>query len=108
MPFKKLNLFKRSKDHNSPTDNVFQLVAGTFSPIEAADVLLSLINYKIKYHSVQILNLQDRDELFIKNSETRIEALKETKQKMTKLIIDARKEGASLEINSIVSVILKK
>lgn len=67
------------------TDEIVQLVYGIFNPAETTCVLLSLISYK-KIHSVQILNMQEGDSKAILNSEKRIEELKETKNKMTKLI----------------------
>ena len=105
MNLKKLNPFKQT--HTKETNEVVQLVTGTFSPAEAADVLLSLINYKIKFHSVQILNLQDGENDVIEKSEKRIQELKEAKNKMTRLILDARHKGQNLEIDSMISITLK-
>lgn len=105
MNLKKLNPFKHSTSNSA--DELVQLVTGTFGPAEAADVLLSLINYKIKFHSVQILNLQSHEKEAIEKSEKRIEELKIAKQKMTQLILEARKKGQNLEINSIISIALK-
>lgn len=102
MNLKKLNPFKQTTANE--TNEVVQLVTGTFSPPEAADVLLSLINYKIKFHSVQILNLQGCENDIIEKSEKRIEELKKAKNKMTQLILDARQKGQSLEINSMISI----
>lgn len=105
MNLKKFNLFKNSP--TTTTNELVQLVTGTFGPAEAADVLLSLINYKIKFHSVQILNLQDHETEAIEKSEKRIEELKIAKQKMTQLILDARSKGQNLEIDSVISISLK-
>lgn len=105
MNLKKFNPFKNSTVNTQ--NELVQLVSGTFGPAEAADVLLSLINYKIKFHSVQILNLQGHEKGSIEKSENRIEELKIAKQKMTQLILDARKKGQNLEINSVISITLK-
>ncbi len=105
MDLKKLNPFHTSSPKRNST--IFQLVSGTFGPGEAADVLLSLVNYKIKFHSVQLLNLPDNEKAAIEQSEQRIAELKIVKQQMTALILDARKNGQHLEINSDLSVTLK-
>lgn len=105
MQIKKLNPFKSSVPHQS--NELVQLVSGTFDPAEAADVLLSLVNYKIKFHSVQLLNLQNHEKEAIEKSEKRIAELKIAKQKVTDLILDARKNGQSIEIKSEISITLK-
>jgi hypothetical protein len=102
MNLKKLNPFK-----SSDTSNLVQLVEGEFTPVEAADVLLSLINYKIKFHSVQILNLKGMENEAIKKSEKRISELKKAKKNVTQLILKARKKGEKIEINSIISITTK-
>ena len=102
MNLKKLNPFK-----SSDTSNLVQLVEGEFTPVEAADVLLSLINYKIKFHSVQILNLKGMENEAIKKSEKRISELKKAKKNVTQLILKARKKGEKIEVNSIISITTK-
>jgi hypothetical protein len=102
MNLKKLNPFKSSN-----TSNLVQLVEGEFTPVEAADVLLSLINYKIKFHSVQILNLKGMENEAIKKSEKRISELKKAKKNVTQLILKARKKGEKIEVNSIISITTK-
>jgi len=84
-------------------DNIL-LIEGTFNPVEAADVLLSLVSYKIKFHNLQLLNIDQITEESREQSEKRIAELKEAKSKITQLIMDARNSGASLEINSQINI----
>lgn len=84
-----------------------QLIEGTFNPIEAADVLLSLVTYKIKFHNLQLLNLDANHEAARKQSERRIAELKEAKNKITQIIMEARNSGASLEITSDIEIRIK-
>ena len=58
-------------------DEHIKLIHGVFSPVEAADVLLSLINDKIKFHTVQSLNLKTGYNENARESEQRILQLKE-------------------------------
>ncbi|MEM1337680.1 MAG: hypothetical protein AAF717_03970 [Bacteroidota bacterium] len=83
------------------------LIEGTFSPIEAAEVLLSLINYKIKFHTVQLLNVTDKDELSLELSEKRIAELKKAKNRVTQLILEARDTGQPLRIRGIIQIFPK-
>ncbi|WP_422857887.1 hypothetical protein ACOKFD_10490 [Flagellimonas sp. S174] len=81
-----------------------RLVEGIFEPAESADVLLSLLNYKIKFHSVQLLNLQEHDGKDLEQSEKRIEELKLAKKKVTDLVLDARNNGLVLDIRSTITI----
>lgn len=84
-----------------------QLIEGTFSPIEAADVLLSLINYKIKFHTVQLLNVTDKDASSHELSEKRIAELKKAKNRVTQLILEARDTGQPLRIEGVIQILPK-
>ena len=81
-----------------------QLIEGTFSAIEAADVLLSLINYKIKFHTVQLLNYTDTTALEYLKSEKRIAELKASKNRVTQLILEARDSGKTLKIQGNINI----
>ena len=94
-------------NHSEDQHNV-QLVIGTFSPIEAADVLLSLLAYKIKFHTVQMLSSQKKFSPNIIPSEQRIEELKNAKTMVKDLILKAQNEGYELQIESAIKINLKK
>ena len=89
------------------TQNI-QLVAGIFSPIEAADVLFSLITDKIKFHNLQLLNVNDSSEKDIEHSMERIEALKKAKNFAKELILKSRDEGYEIKINGSIEIELIK
>lgn len=85
-------------------EGTIKLVQGVFSPAEAADVLLSLINDKIKFHTVQVLNLQKGYQEDTSHSEQRIKELKEAKNMVKNLVVKAQLEGMQLEINSAIKI----
>ncbi len=89
-------------------EGTIKLVQGVFSPVEAADVLLSLINDKIKFHTVQALNLQKGYQEDISHSEERIKELKEAKNMVKDLVIKAHREGMKVEISSPIKIKLTK
>ncbi|MGB5821860.1 MAG: hypothetical protein WBG90_20420 [Saonia sp.] len=93
---------------SSGKDHTIKLVEGFFSPSDAADVLLSLVNDKIKFHTVQSLNLRDGYNEDVSRSEQRILELKLAKEKIKDIIIKARNEGLTIEINSSIEIELKK
>lgn len=89
-------------------EGAIKLVQGVFSPVEAADVLLSLINDKIKFHTVQALNLQKGNQEDTSHSEERIKELKEAKNMVKDLVVKAHKEGMKIEISSPIKISLTK
>ncbi|MEM9361597.1 MAG: hypothetical protein AAGA43_03130 [Bacteroidota bacterium] len=108
MKNKVLNWLKTKKD--SPVcENSYQvrLVEGIFDPSESAEVLLSLLNYKIKFHTVQLLNLQEHESKDLEKSRKRIEELKIAKKQVTDLVVNARNEGLALDIQSTITIVPK-
>ncbi|MBS9462414.1 hypothetical protein KIM67_08335 [Flagellimonas sp. 389] len=95
-----------SNEDECRTYNV-RLVEGEFDPAESAEVLLSLLNYKIKFHTVQLLNLKETQNSDPEKSQKRIEDLKAAKQKVTELVVQARNKGQTLEIRSILNIKIK-
>lgn len=117
MESKLFQWLKASKNKLLPTkssgdegDTCYQvrLVEGVFEPAESAEVLLSLLNYKIKFHTVQLLNLKETQNSDPENSQKRIEELKAAKQEVTDLVVNARNKGMVLEIHSRVKIIPRK
>lgn len=94
-------------DYTATQHNV-QLVKGTFSPIEAADVLLSLLAYKIKFHTVQMLSTEESYSPNTIPSEERIEELKNARAMVKDLILKARNEGYEFQIEGAIKINLKK
>ncbi len=94
----------------SDINNKFEvsLVEGEFEPAESAEVLLSLLNYKVKFHSVRLLNLKETGTSDPEASQKRIEELKAAKQEVTKLVLEARNNGWNLQIDSTIKISPKK
>lgn len=79
-------------------------IEGSFSPAEAADVLLSLLNYKIKFHSVKSLNLRQEEPDAVCRSTERISKLKQAKKRVEELVVKAHKNGLELKIDSQIAI----
>lgn len=85
-----------------------QLVEGIFLPVDAADILFSLVSDKIKFHQLKILSLKDSINGSTINSEQRIKDLKRSKTDVKNLILKARDEGYQLKIDSEINIKLIK
>jgi hypothetical protein len=79
-------------------------IRGHFSPAEAADILLSLLNDKIKFHTVKSLHLREGEPDADQTSQDRIQALKEAKKTVERSVLNAHKKGLLLEINSSIAI----
>jgi hypothetical protein len=79
-------------------------IKGSFNPAEAADVLLSLLNDKIKFHTVKSLKLNPGSSQSEKHSAARIGALMEAKKTVEELVLTAHRKGMDLEINSTLAI----
>ncbi len=89
-------------------DEHIKLIHGVFSPAEAADVLLSLINDKIKFHTVQSLNLKIGHNENAKESEQRILQLKKAKEIVKFMVVDARNKNYEVSIDGDITIKLTK
>ena len=85
-----------------------KLVEGVYSPVNSADVLLSLIADKIKFHNLQILTIKDENDPRVAHAEVRIAELKASRDLVTKLIIKARNEGLVMKIDGTIHIELFK
>jgi hypothetical protein len=102
--------YSSPKEKNNTVNSVqsFKLIEGIFEPSEAADVLFTILDDKIRFHNIQILSIQERFNGDTRNSQRRLNDLKESKKKIANLIIDARAKGFEIEINSNIEMIFKK
>ncbi|MGB5645983.1 MAG: hypothetical protein WBM55_02605 [Muriicola sp.] len=87
-----------------PMNDSITFIKGRFSPPEAADILLSLLNDKIKFHTVKSLNLRTEEPDLNMASEERIKNLKEAKKTVERLVLKAHKEGLILSIKSAIEI----
>lgn len=88
---------------NQMTENL-NFIDGRFSPAEAADILFSIINDKIKFHTVKSLNLSHGEQGINRNSEERIRRLKDAKKIIEQAVLKAHRDGLELEVNSTIEI----
>ncbi len=105
---KLLSIPKRTFAQKKSPDLEIDLIRGSFAPVDAADILLSFVNDKIKFHRAKQLNLTQENNTDKSRSVHRINELQLSKKAITELILMAQNENAQLEINSTITLTLKK
>ena len=86
-----------------------QLIKGEFSPPEAAQIIMNLIDEKINFHKIQRLQLwEDNHKCKTDQLDKRIEELKKEKATAREFINSIRSPGQSLKINGVIEITITK
>ena len=86
------------------SDYNLKLIDSTYSPEEAKEVLSSLISDKIKFLNLQIFSKSERFGEDTSHLENRIKYLDSEKEKLFKLIEQAKVDGRDLSIRCDIQV----
>jgi hypothetical protein len=89
------------------SEQEFKLIEGVFQPEEAQKLLMEMINTKINFHKLDAFSNHIRFNAAISNSNTRVNELLETAEKLKLLIAYARENSIELVIKSNLNIILK-
>lgn len=92
-----------TKEHNAETvleKEVFDLVNGTFSTEDAAEILYHLIDKKITFHQARNLSSQLRFGTNDEASLKRLAQLKEARKTIDNLVARAREGERDIRINA--------
>ena len=81
------------------------MINGTFTPIEARDVLLNLLDSKINFHNLKDWSSRERFGKPDADSEQRLKHLKDSKDKVETLIIKSINEDSEEKSVTITSII---
>ncbi len=82
-----------------------QLVKGEFTPSQASDVIMSLINQKINFHKIEGLQLWERNHKYDQEPlNNRIKELEEEKKIAADFISKMRDEGKNLKITGVLKM----
>lgn len=91
------------------TTQKVKLIEGTFTPSEAADILISMISKKINFHKLQRLTaLEQYCDDSTTHLDDRIWQLKKAEEDTKALIIHAREQGYHFKIHGNVEIELIK
>ena len=80
-----------------------QLVKGRFTPTQAMDIILSLINQKINYHKIERIQLWEKNHKSDPEPlSKRILELQEEKKSAEKFLLKMKAEGKDVTINGVL------
>lgn len=86
------------------------LIKGTFTPPAAREVLLSLLNSKIKFHQLKDWSSRERFGAPDADSEQRLKCLKESRSKAETLLstlISEGEEAQCVTLHSTIEIIIE-
>jgi hypothetical protein len=81
-----------------------ELVKETFTPDEAREILLELLNSKINFHNRKVWSSRERLGKLDADSEHRLKLLREARKKVETLISKTINEEKTITINSIIEI----
>ena len=82
-----------------------QLVKGEFTPSQASDVIMALINQKINYHKIEGLQNWERNHKYDQEPlNNRINELEEEKRIAAAFISKMREQSKNLKIKGIIEM----
>ncbi|MEO2051655.1 hypothetical protein [Flagellimonas beolgyonensis] len=85
-----------------------ELVKGLFTPTEASDVIISLIDEKINFHKIQRLKIWEGNHHSKTNLlDNRIEELEQEKATARRIVDMARSQGKNVRISGILKMHLE-
>jgi len=85
-------------------NETIELIKGTFTPDEAREILLQLLNSKINFHNLKNWSSRERFGKPNADSEQRLIKLEESRKKVERLISTSINEKKSLIINSSIEI----
>ncbi len=84
------------------TNSKFSLIKGKFSAPEAAKVLLSLFDYKINYHNMEVFSLRERNpNAEMIRHEQRLSELKQARMELNQLLSASDSQNIQLSIKAM-------
>jgi hypothetical protein len=81
-----------------------ELIKGTFTPDEAREILLPLLNSKINFHNLKNFSSRERFGKPDADSEQRLKYLMESRKKVQTMLSKSINEEKSVIINSSIKI----
>ena len=82
----------------------YKLISGVFSPEDAQQVLLSLIDFKIRFHRLKNWSQEERTGTTDISAELRIAELTRSKAELSALIEQVMESDQQLSVNCDISI----
>lgn len=90
------------------SSKTFTLVKGSYSPDDAKEILMNLIQSKIQFHNIRKLSSFEKSGSRDETSEDRISDLKEARKEILDMLKSSDEKGISnVSINSTIHITLE-
>lgn len=86
------------------TNKPVKLIEGVFTPAEAKEILLNLLNHKLNFHNMKNFSVAERFGTPHAASVKRIEELKKAKEEVLSIVMEAEKNENNLTIESGIHI----
>ncbi len=87
------------------THQGIKLIQGTFTPSEASDILIEIIDKKINFHKIQKLKISEGNHDDPCSLDTaRLSELERSKQHLLQIIRGVRADGKRMTINATINI----
>jgi hypothetical protein len=96
-----------SNESSADVSNEVLFIDGIFTSDDASEILLTVVDDKIRYHEKLLFRNTLRYGVDTNNSEQRIMELKEELKKIRDLMIEAKAEGKLVEVKSVIEITFK-
>lgn len=80
------------------------MIKGSFTADEAREILLQMLNNKIKFHDLKTWSSRERFGKPDAFSEGRLKSLKESRKKLEQLLAESTGEERTITINSTIEI----
>ena len=81
-----------------------QLIKGTFTPADARNVLLGLINYKINFHHMKKFSFEERYGKKDLPTDARLLELENSKRVIIAIIDEAGEKDKKLKMEAVITI----
>lgn len=101
-----MNNHQTDQNHNfQSTTQSINLIDGLFSPSDAADILITMIEKKINFHKLQMLQIfEGNHEDPCNYDNSRLSELKLEKERLEDIIKNARQNGKKMNIQARINI----
>ena len=86
------------------SEKTISLIKGEFKATDAAEIVLTLLHNKNKFHQSQIFSFEERGTGDIEYSKQRVKELQQAKNDLTDILVEARQENKRVTVTSDINI----
>lgn len=97
-----------SVEQGFETNDTIQLIDGNFSAQDAQEVLMDLINHKIRFHQLRNISWEERFGEPNQHSQKRLKELMKDRDRLSAVLDFAAQHGLNIKLQSKIDILLSK